>query len=188
MILLLYEQARVRVVCVRVFFFSGFRAARNKHMVCTISYKVPLRDVVDLKSRGCRELKRGNTGVPIRCACMSLLVHYVRFAGVVPTLLLLLLHRCCTARVLYWFKGSAGWNRPGCAQDGACAHVIRTHTRIHKESSFAAVVKRRPLKCGCSSLVPGTMHGCHNVKSLAFGVIQVHSSRQRRQPKRKTKR
>ena len=30
----------------------------------TYVWKVPLRDVVDLKSRGCRKLRRGNTGVP----------------------------------------------------------------------------------------------------------------------------
>ena len=28
-------------------------------------YKVSLREVVDLESRGCRKLKRGNTGVPM---------------------------------------------------------------------------------------------------------------------------
>ena len=42
-------------------------------------YKVPLRDVVHLKSRGCRTWKRVNTGVPV---CMSL----ARFAGVAPLL------------------------------------------------------------------------------------------------------
>ena len=40
-------------------------------------YKVPLRDVVYLKSQECRTLKRGNTGVPIlRVYTMSLLVQY----------------------------------------------------------------------------------------------------------------
>ena len=47
-----------------------------------MQYKVPLGDVVDLKSRGCRELKRGNTGrrsfVYERCE----------------------VHLCCTAAVL----------------------------------------------------------------------------------------
>ena len=42
-------------------------------------FEVSLGDVVDLKSRGCRKLKRGNTGVPMY---MSL----ARFTGVV---------RCC---------------------------------------------------------------------------------------------
>ncbi|CAN0293621.1 unnamed protein product, partial [Laminaria digitata] len=35
-----------------------------QRVYCT-QYKVPLRDVVDLKSRGCRKLKRGNTTVPM---------------------------------------------------------------------------------------------------------------------------
>ena len=61
----------------------------------------------------------GNTDVRALRTNMSLLIQYVKFAGVV-TLLLLLLKHCCTARVLDKFKGSAGWNRPGCCiQDGA---------------------------------------------------------------------
>ena len=38
--------------------------------------KAPLRDVVYVKSRGCRKLKRGNTVVPTLRAYMSLLVQY----------------------------------------------------------------------------------------------------------------
>ena len=33
----------------------------------SMSYKVPLRDVVYLKSRWCRKLKKRNTGVPTSC-------------------------------------------------------------------------------------------------------------------------
>ena len=49
-------------------------------------FEVSLGDVVDLKSRGCRKLKRGNTGVPM---CMG--HREVRFcctaaAAVVPLL------------------------------------------------------------------------------------------------------
>ena len=39
-------------------------------------YKVPLRDVVYLKSGGCRKLQRGNTGVPVLRACTSLLLQH----------------------------------------------------------------------------------------------------------------
>ena len=85
-------------------------------------YKVPLRDVVDLKSWGCRKLKSGNTGGPIHITVynyMSLLVQNVRFAGIVP-LLLLPLCRCCTARVVYKFERSVGSNLLGCyVQDSA---------------------------------------------------------------------
>ena len=56
--------------------------------------KVPLRDAVDLKSRGCRKLKRGVTGVPMY---MSLAC----FAGVVPRRPWW--RRCCTARMLLKF-------------------------------------------------------------------------------------
>ena len=48
----------------------------NNHL--RYEYKVTLWDAVDLKSRGCRNLKRGNTGVPMVCTFVC-----VRFAGVV---------------------------------------------------------------------------------------------------------
>ena len=51
---------------------TSFGAGRSRssltYAICTIYcilYKVPLRDVVDLKSRGCRKLKRGKTAVPV---------------------------------------------------------------------------------------------------------------------------
>ena len=44
-------------------------------------YKVPLRDVY-LQYLGCRKLKRGNTGVPILRAYMSLFVHYAPYTTV----------------------------------------------------------------------------------------------------------
>ena len=65
------------------------------------TYKVPLRDVFDLKSRGCRKLKGGNTGVPMY-------VSVPRFTGVVP--LLLLVVPLLSARMLLKFRGSLGWN------------------------------------------------------------------------------
>ena len=46
---------------------------------CIASCKVPLRDVLDLESRGCYKLKRGNTGVPMWMGV-------ARFTGVVPLL------------------------------------------------------------------------------------------------------
>ena len=43
------------------------------------THKIPLRDVDDMKSRGCRKLKRGNTGVPM-CKRVA------KFTCVVPLL------------------------------------------------------------------------------------------------------
>ena len=68
-----------------------------------MKYKVPLRDVVDLKPRGVRRLKRGNTGVPMYKSVAS-------FTGVVP--LLLLLYRCCTALMVLDFRASVSCNCP----------------------------------------------------------------------------
>ena len=107
-------------------------------------------------------------------------IRYVRFAGVV-SLLLLLLYRCCTTRVLLRFKGSVGWNRPGCCvqQDGTHTQYAHTCTQKHHSSQCHT---KKILKYGCCC----TMHGCHNVENLAFGVTQVHSNIQHRQPKGKS--
>ena len=87
------------------------------------SYKVPLGDVVDLKSRGCRKWKTGNTGVRILRIYMSLHVQYVRFAGVVP--------------LLYCAGASEVQRKCGLESSrlcsGWCAHIIRTHECIHTE-------------------------------------------------------
>ena len=44
---------------------SGSVISERNGYTSAYFYKVPLRDVADLKSRGCGKLKRGNTGVPI---------------------------------------------------------------------------------------------------------------------------
>ena len=68
--------------------------------------------MVDLKSRGCRKLKRGNTDVPV---CMSLReVHCCCTAAAAAAAAV---YRCCTVRVLLEFRGSVVWNRPACVQD-----------------------------------------------------------------------
>ena len=120
-----------------------------------------------MKSRGCRKLKRRNTaGVPMY---MSV----ARFTGVVP--LLLLLCRCCTARMLLKFRGSVGWNCPlSCSGWHA---RIRTHART--ETRFAAVAKiPRSTAAHCCTMAPTT--------SKAYGVIQVHSSSRQHSKNEKT--
>lgn len=61
-----------------------------------------------------------------RRSCIYMSLFEIR--GVVP---LLLLHRCCTARVLLHFRACVGWNRPtGCAQvttPNAHARIPGTH-------------------------------------------------------------
>ena len=44
---------------------SGSVISERNGYTSAYFYKVPLRDVADLKSRGCGKLKRGNTGVPM---------------------------------------------------------------------------------------------------------------------------
>ena len=91
---------------------------------------------------GVSQVERGETGVHVSYI-EPILVQYVRFAGAGPLLLLLLHRSCCTMRVLHKINGGVGWNHPGCCvQDGARPH--NTHTRIHTEAPFAAVIKRRP--------------------------------------------
>ena len=51
------------------------------HVVCDIVWKIPLRDVVGLKSRGCRKLRREKAGVPAR---INQPTSHVKLAGVVP--------------------------------------------------------------------------------------------------------
>ena len=52
---------------------------------------------------------------------------------------LLVLYRCCTARALLKFKGSMGWNRPGCTRP------CDSRTRLYKGTTqqFLADTKRR---------------------------------------------
>ena len=119
--------------------------------------KVPLRDVVGLKSRGCRKLQRGNTGVPmyvyerceVRSCCAAataavvpllLLLLYsccrcccTAAAAAVTPLLLLLLYCCRTARMLLKFRGSVGWNRPSLCS-GWHAHMLRAHVHTDFKS------------------------------------------------------
>ena len=65
-------------------------------------------------------------------------MRYVRFACGVPQQLLLLLYRCCAARVLLDLKGSVGWSRPGwllCS--GWHAHTTPIYTETAEQ--FVAV-------------------------------------------------
>ena len=120
----------------------------------------------EFNARGCRKLKRGNTGV-------SMYMSLARFPAVV---LLLLLYRCCTARMRLKFRGSVGWNR-----DSSCsgwhAH-IRTHA--HTEAPFVAVTKIRYRYCYtiyryCYTMAATTLK--------AYGVVQAPSSNSRQQSK-----
>ena len=119
-------------------------------------YKVPLRDVVDLKSGGCRKLKRGNTGVPVY---MSV----ARFAGVVP--LLLLLYLCCPARMLLKFRASAGRN---CLSrcSGWQAHIIHTRTHAHR-STVRSCHEAKTLKYGHCYTVAATTSKAYGVTAAA---------------------
>ena len=73
-----------------------------------------------------------------------------------------------SSRLLY-----SGWH----------ADIIRTHTHVHINNTVRGCHENKTMKYGCCC----TMHGCHNVESSTFGVIQAHSSRQQRQPKRELK-
>ena len=99
-------------------------------------YQVHLRDVDDLTSRGCRKLKTGDTDR------RSYVYGRCEFTCVAPPLLLLLC-RCCTARMLLKFRGTVGWNLflvDMCS--GWPAHIIRAHT--HTEAPLVAVTKQLP--------------------------------------------
>ena len=105
----------------------------RKSQFQTYTYTIALRDVDDLKSRGCHKLTRGNTSV------MSV----ARFTCVVP-LLLLLLCRCCAAQMLLKIRGTVGWNVLFLVDmcSGWHANIIRTHELT--EAPFVAVAKRVP--------------------------------------------
>ena len=115
-----------------------------------------------LKIRGCRTLKRRNTGV-------SLYMSVARFTCVSPLLQQLLLCRCCTARMLVKFRGSCvGWNlfRVDMCCPGWRAHIIRplAHTKAPFVDEYLEV---RLL----------LFRGCHSVTSLRCDE-KAHSSRQ----------
>ena len=104
-------------------------------------------------------MKRGNTGVP---TYMSV----ARFTGGVVTLLLLLC-RCCTARVLLNFRGGVSWSCLSMCS-GWHTHIIRPHALA--KAPFVAVTKTNTLNYGyCCYAVTATA-------SKAYGVIQAHSS------------
>ena len=101
-------------------------------------YKVPVRDVVGVTSRGCRKLQSGNVVRVVLCES-------VRFAACWDCLLLLL--GClCAARVLLKGSGSVGCNRPDRVQDGAQTHA---QTRAHTKTPFVDATKGVRWKCGC---------------------------------------
>ena len=95
-----------------------------------IRYQVLLRGVVDLKSRGCRKLKMGNTGV-LRM-CIRAFARFLAFC---------VLRRC----VLNF--GGVGWNGPDCVQNSTHEHTQK-HPSVGvtkgRRSSAAAVVPRLP--------------------------------------------
>ena len=90
-----------------------------------------------------------------------------------------MLYRCCTARVLLKFKGTVGLESSR-LYSGRHAHIIRTHAYTQKQ--HRSQCHKNNFKYGCCC----TMHDCHNLENLAFGVIRVHSGRQDRKPKGKS--
>ena len=89
----------------------------------SFSYKVPHRDVVDLKYRGCRTLKRGNTNHR-RSSCV-----YEPMRGS------LLLYRCCcycctaavgpcSGRMLLKIKGKCSGQRRSCRSTRSCSRCF----------------------------------------------------------------
>ena len=80
------------------------------------------------------------------------------FTGVVP--LQLLLHRCCTARMLLKFRGSAGWTCPSLCFTMARPHNARTRTN---RSTVRLVSQNEGLERRLQLLL---YRGCHNVKNL----------------------
>ena len=100
-------------------------------------------------------------------------IRYERFAGI-P--LLQLLYRGCTARVLLKFEVWVGIVQVVFRM----ARPHNTYTRNTRNNTLRSGHKKKTLEYGCCC----TLHGCHNVKSLAFGVKQARSSRQHRQSKR----
>ena len=81
------------------------------------------------------------------------------------------MHRCCTARVLLNFRGSASSNRPArCVQDGTPTESTHAHT----EQLFGScVAKKKTLKYGYCCLNP---MGVTTSKANAYSsrVIPVH--------------
>ena len=78
------------------------------------TYNTPLRDVVELESRGCRKLKRGNTAVPmylslceVRCCCTAAVGVSVYCAGAfeIQKICRLQLCRLCSG----WRTGAHAW-------------------------------------------------------------------------------
>ena len=91
------------------------------------TYKPPLRDVADLKSRLCRKLKRGSIeqGFFMPCVYEPPLVLY-RCCSCCCCCCCC----CCAAAVFHGcfmkFRGNAGWDQPARLCSGSHAHKTRT--------------------------------------------------------------
>ena len=134
---------------------------------------VPFRwDVVGLKSLRCRKLKRGNTQ---QCQAFLRIGSYRRFARVVPPPLLLLLYRCCTARVLLKFRRSVGWNRLACVQDGTRTYA-HTHTHTQKKRSQLSQQENFEVRLLL-------YHGCYNIGKLRYYTGTPQQTTQQRKEK-----
>ena len=125
---------------------------------CLLYHKVPLRDADDLKTRGCRTLKRGNTGVPMYTSV-------ARFTCVVP--LLLQLRRCCADA--FEIQRKCGLEFVPRWHVFRMARPHNTHTRTHK-STVSQLSRNEYL---------GKYGYCYSVTATAskhHGVIQAHRS------------
>ena len=87
-----------------------------------------------------------------------------RLAGIVQQLLLL--YRCCTARMRWRSRGSVGWNCPLLCL-GCHAHAIRAHT----EAPFLAVKKKlnklKRGRCCAEAATASNVYGVISAKSAA---------------------
>ena len=98
-------------------------------------YMVPLRDVIDLKSRGCRKLKRGNTDVP-----MYICLYEVRWCCIAAAAAVLL-YRCCKyCAGVFEIQRKCGLESSSALCSGWYGH-IRTLAYTRKHRSYLSQKK-----------------------------------------------
>ena len=120
-------------------------------------YKVPLRDVVDLQSRGCRKLNRGNTGVRSYWA-------YVRFAA------------CCTVAVgMSVYCTSAFENQRDCRLQSSSLCLgwyTKTHIHANVQKYRSWLPQGNTLKCGCCCTLAVTTYRAWRTRGYIYSSKQ----------------
>ena len=131
-------------------------------------YKVPLRDVVGLKSRGGSQIEQGEHR-------RSIFRVYERCV----------VHGCCTAavytaRMFMEFRGSAGWTCPSCV---TMARPHNTHTRTHR-STVRTCYETSTLKYGyCYTVAVTSKAYCAIPRHTAAASSRPHSKNEKEQGK-----